>query len=655
MRFFKTFFTLAAFVCAGLLVACENDPTTKDEPKRDIPVINISNTTMEVAAEGGDYTIELSVTNAIGDIKVAAKSEAEWLSVKETSTTAVVFNASFNNEESSRSTTLTIKYPEADEVVVNITQAGKSGEPFTIEIKDVTYNKFISTITAQNPENYYVSYMSTVSYFHEMGIADEEALLLDDYNYFAKHAMAYGYELCDFMVDFGVAYQGSTHIERNCLVPAESYVVYAYGVKFNEDGSDYTVTTPVYYEVVETPMNELGSISFMPITSVDGPKVALTMKPIDYDGYYTYLICDSSHKLFHPQYEGLTDEYFIRVAQYWMSQVNSPLTYDNKSAEEILQERCYKGIYTLEETLLANSDYLILIMPIGIVDGLPMLISAPNMIYITTGDVQDSEMTFDIEVNKCYTSVLDYTITPSTNESYTHIVLKKSELEEYTTDEDIINYAINGYWLDESYGLDSYHYSLLQPDTEYSIIAFGYYGGVATTGLTRIDIKTEPVAPAENSVTGIVTYGPYDLAAVAELDPSLSYLASYDNHAYFVMLHWLETDSPDYEMVYHYIYDTALIELYGDEWIYEDLIAYTYTPIRMDAGAFNTEYVIAGVVQDYRGNYSEMVYSEPFTYSADQYRDTQEFLDLYYGNTRSGKVQMSLVGRDEIINIPMKK
>ena len=75
----------------------------------------------------------------------------------------------------------------------------------------------------------------------------------------------------------------------------------------------------------------------------------------------------------------------------------------------------------------------------------------------------------------------------------------------------------------------------------------------------------------------------------------------------------------------------------------------------MDAGAFNTEYVIAGVVQDYRGNYSEMVYSEPFTYSADQYRDTQEVLDLYYGNTRSGKVQMSLVGRDEIINIPMKK
>ena len=74
-----------------------------------------------------------------------------------------------------------------------------------------------------------------------------------------------------------------------------------------------------------------------------------------------------------------------------------------------------------------------------------------------------------------------------------------------------------------------------------------------------------------------------------------------------------------------------------------------------DAGAFNTEYVIAGVVQDYRGNYSDMVYSEPFTYTVDQMRDAQEFLDLMSSDTRSGKVQVSLVGRNEIVNLPKSK
>ena len=292
-------------------------------------------------------------------------------------------------------------------------------------------------------------------------------------------------------------------------------------------------------------------------------------------------------------------------------------------------------------------------MPIGIVDGLPMLISVPNMIYITTGDVQDSEMTFDIEVNKCYTSVLDYAITPSTDESYTHVVLKKAELEEYTTDEDIINYAINGYWLDESYGLDSYYSNRLKPDTEYSILAFGYYGGVATTGLTRIDIKTDPVAPAENSVTDIVQYGPYDPTAISELDPNYAYLANYDG--YFVMLDWLETETPERAGVFHYIYDATTVELYGDEYVFQDLIAYSYTDIVTNTGVFNTEYVIAGVVQDYRGNYSEIFYSEPFVYTTDQYRDAQEFLDIINGGTRGGKVQVSLVGRNEIIHLPIAK
>lgn len=121
------------------------------------------------------------------------------------------------------------------------------------------------------------------------------------------------------------------------------------------------------------------------------------------------------------------------------------------------------------------------------------------------------------------------------------------------------------------------------------------------------------------------------------------------------MLHWLETETPEKTGVYHYIYDTASIEIYGDEWVYEDLIAYAYTPVMIDAGAFGVEYVIAGVIQDYRGNYSEMVYSEPFVYTNDQYRDPQEFYDLLSSETRSGNIEVSLVGRGEIVNLPMAK
>lgn len=652
MRIFNPLFAFAALVCVGLLSACENDPATND-PQNDSPVINISDTTLDVSAEGGDYTIELSITNAIGDVKVAATSEAEWLTVKEITQTAVVVNAAFNTEESARQTTLTIKYPQAEDVVIGVTQAGKEGDPYTLEIKDVTYNKFVSDVTAQNDENYYVVYSSTVSYFQEMAITDADALLVDDYNFFSQYAGAYGLSLQDFMVQFGLVRKGDVSVDWTSLVPAEKYVVYVYGVKFNEDGSDYTVTTPIYHEVVETPMNELGRVNFIPVLgTIDGPKVEYEIHPIDYDGYYATIICDPSHELYQC-YETDLNSLERVAAQYWMRQVNSYMGYYGMSAEQILEEECYQGISYFEEELQANSDYLIFILPIDIVDGLPMLSANLSMFDIHTGDVAQSDMTFDIKLNACYTRVLDFTVTPSTDENYSILILNKSALEGLTSDEEIIDYAVNGYWLDEYKGAYNYYNCYLRPETEYSILVFGYYGGVVTTGLTRLDVKTEPVAAAENSVTGIVTYGPYDPVAISQLDPAYANLASYAG--YFVVVHWLETASADYAGVYHYIYDTATVDSWGDQAIFDDLVYYSYYDVMADAGAFNTEYVIAGVVQDYRGNYSDMVYSEPFTYTVDQMRDAQEFLDLMSSDTRSGKAKVSLVGRNEIKSLSKAK
>jgi hypothetical protein len=50
-----------------------------------------------------------------------------------------------------------------------------------------------------------------------------------------------------------------------------------------------------------------------------------------------------------------------------------------------------------------------------------------------------------------------------------------------------------------------------------------------------------------------------------------------------------------------------------------------------------------------------MVYSEPFTYTVDQMRDAQEFLDLLSSDTRSGKAKVSLVGRNEIKSLSKVK
>lgn len=645
MRIFKTLFSFTALIAAVLISSCQTDKIETPVDSNN-PQINIENLELDLSAEGGDYTINLTVSNSIGDVKVNATSAAEWLTVKETTTTSVLINAAFNTEQSTRETTLTIKYPEAEDVVIAVRQAANDGDPYTFNVKDITYNKFTTDITAKNDDNYYVIYMSEVSYFQEMGIADEEALLLDDYNFFSQYAGAYGYTLFEFMDVMGLARQGDISQDWTSLVPAEQYVVYVYGVKFNEDGSDYTVTTPIYHEIVETPMNELSEVSFTQlITSLEGPKVSYQVTPHGYDGYYTTMVVDQSHDLFLDP-STVDPNYSIKIAQEWMKSVNSYMGYQGMSAEDIIAQECCQGENIFEKVLLANSIYTVIILPIDIIDGLPMVCSHPTAFFIETGDVAQSDMTFEINLNACYTRVLDFTVTPSTDENYSILILNKSALEGYNTEEEIIDYAVNGYWLDEYQGKYNYYNCYLRPETEYSILLFGYYGGVATTGLTRLDVETEAVAPAVNSVTGIVTHGPYDPVAIAELDPSYANLAGYAGN--FVMIHWLETESDDYSGVYHYIYYTATVESWGDQAVFDDLVYYSYNVVAADAGAFNTEYVIAGVVQDYRGNYSEMVYSEPFTYTTDQLRDAQEFLDIMNGDTRSGNAKISIVSRKEI-------
>jgi hypothetical protein len=91
MRIFRPLFAIAALLFAGLLFGCQSDPGTNNPtpPDNTNRVINVDNTTLNVSAEGGDYTIEFTVTNAIGDVVVAAKSEAEWIKVNETSKTFV--------------------------------------------------------------------------------------------------------------------------------------------------------------------------------------------------------------------------------------------------------------------------------------------------------------------------------------------------------------------------------------------------------------------------------------------------------------------------------------------------------------------------------------------------------------------------------------
>ena len=119
----KLFYLLLALPLA--FAACEEPEQGVDDPVKD-PVLNVTETTLDFDAEGGDGVINYSVENAVEGTEVEATCEADWvtdLTVAET----ITFTVAANEAEEARETTVVVAYGELTKSVA-VKQAAKEGE-----------------------------------------------------------------------------------------------------------------------------------------------------------------------------------------------------------------------------------------------------------------------------------------------------------------------------------------------------------------------------------------------------------------------------------------------------------------------------------------------------------------------------------------------
>ncbi|MBR2637377.1 MAG: hypothetical protein IKD40_00850, partial [Bacteroidaceae bacterium] len=74
--------------------------------------------------------------------------------------------------------------------------------------------------------------------------------------------------------------------------------------------------------------------------------------------------------------------------------------------------------------------------------------------------------------------------------------------------------------------------------------------------------------------------------------------------------------------------------------LFDAVTSYNTTRIQAVAGMTGVQFVICGVVMDYRGNYSDMWLSEPFAYdyNATTKRPIDELIEKLNSDTRSGRL-----------------
>ena len=609
---------LWALIATTLLVGCKGEEVTTSHSD-----FTASPSVIDIVSEGGEITITYHLEKYIGEIMPAAVANVEWISTIDNSHKGEIsLRVAPNFDAASREATIELRYIDIDtRPTVVVRQAGQEGEKLRIEVAEAGYSECAVTVTPESDSISYIVMMAEKSYFVDMGITDAETLIYADYALFASYATDTTLE--EFLTKSGIAMQGTQTKRWQDLSPAKEYVAYAYGIYVS--GDDYERVTPIYHTTIEKRLPERREESFNTTITADGPEVTIDVAPQSWEGYYMVQLVEDSEAGYIEQGLPFTTQNEEQVAEAFFYIADHLYFFEEKSAEEIMQQLGHKGQTTVHKTLNANHRYMALIYAIASEDGnVPMVVSHPQVEYFTTGMVERSDMTFEVEFSNIRPRSVDITITPSTDETYTAVMMYAKNLPEGDKQEQL-EYVMSKYAPLEISGIYSEHIDQLPPETEFVIAVYGYYAGAPTTDLFVYRFATAKDGNGENKIVD-VRFSAYDIAEVAALEPYYTSMLGYAD--YFLSME-VETLTPAPTLHYE-LYAKSQYESYTHEEIRQSMLecAYTSSP-DWALCSYGNEYILCGLAEDENGFVGEMYVSEPIVFTKEQISDAAIFVELY--------------------------
>ena len=631
---FRLFTAFATIMLAVASWSCK--PSSVDDVVDTTTSVKFDQEVVDLGYEETTVTLHYTINNGIEGIDIVASTEAEWISEIVAANGTLTFRVAENQDVKARETKLRVTYPNADTVYIVVKQAEFDAITFELEVTANSSTSCSTLIKPSNEDYAYIAYMAEVDYFLSAQITTAEELFQDDYDYYMAFAKQWEAPLLkEFFLMNYIAYQGEYSIEWTGMVPDKEYVLYVYAIEFNEANDDYWMASPVTYQMVTLESGELTEVDFNVDVDVNGPNATYHIAPQNWEGHYYLTIYEEGDYMYRNT--PADSDYSKLISSIWLDMM-AELMASGYAPNQIIELVCLQGDEEYSETLKGDTNYALVIYAVDMVDGMPQVVSKPQIVNFTTEAIGASDMTLDIKVENKYVRVADVTVTPSTNEYYTVAIVPFSEVPE-SSNAEIID------WLNDNFSMDSYHGEIfshlntLQPETSYSILAYGYYGGVVTTGLFRYDFTTDAESECENGVVRVDYDGPYSLAELEAYDPDYFYnYAMFEDMGWYAMWSEIFTEQPTQDMFYC-IYSAQEVSVYGEEAIFADLVSYPCGKTQLLTGENGKLYVMCAVCMDYRGNYSEMWISEPFMYNYDAStkRPVDELIEKIFGSSASSK------------------
>ncbi|HIT47243.1 MAG TPA: BACON domain-containing protein [Candidatus Cryptobacteroides merdipullorum] len=544
-------------------------------------VFELSENKFSVASGGATVTVAYKLANPVYDGTFEYSSEQEWIGDFDFSVSGEIsFAVSANETASARKGRIVLSYSgaSAPQEIEVVQEAYVEPEFFAFNVKDISYTGVVFDVIPADKDLTYVALAVEKEYFDSF--ASDEEYFQDDLAFFRSEAEAYGLGLSEFLGQSLL--KGDTESRSvSELFPGEDYYIYAYGLNASgERLSDIYKTEFSTLAIDKIPM------SFEISTEVNGPYMDLRIKPGDDTQTY---VCGV-----YPAESVSSPEDAVRLYQNYINEQLALGELTGQTAAEVVAGLSSTGTIRRQYLLEPSSDYVVFA---AAVNSTGLIISDATLKeFATESEIHASDNVIGIEVSAVTGRSAYYEVSVTNDDPYVLFCLPTADYAG-KTDEELLEYFTGTGDLSSLVwaGDDSGTITHLSPNTGYTIFAFGYLGGQATTGLFRAGFETTDAEMSD--VTIAVRHDKYYDGTEAEtrypdLYPGASGLAVFPvrietsgdvQHNYY---HIFEGDLSDESA---YPYEEVVAQLMNDS--YYESAMYFYLE-------YDTEYTIVAVSED---------------------------------------------------------
>ena len=606
---------IAALFVAAVAVACVKQEQVGD------PELRLSDTEVRLSADGTLRKVVYELVNVDQGAEISVNHDADWLEVSTLKARVMEFTASKNESGSERSAEVIVSYPGVEDAVITVTQSIWN-DLIELTLVGTESTAVLFSVKTLNPDLTWVGQVVGKDWFEEM--ESDEQIFQEDFSYYSREAQNQGISVPDYIKT--ILNKGShDNLKYKGLDTSSDYVIYVYGL--SPEGER---TTDVYSVEATTQPPYEGSITLDVEVTEENNIMDITVTP-SHDGvYYYWNIMDretydsyaAQHgddpvKVFQAYVEwdiqDLIDyEYMTTRAEYfeWYSDINQVNSqFECMALTEYIifackwDENCQftgEATYTwYKSNDVAPSD---------------------NVITVTLGD--------DVDQSSFYVDVKT-----TTNDPYV-MIAEPSSFMAGMNDEQIYAHLMEDYG---TFGLLNFVFegdvagrmTGLQPDTEYTMVVFGFKAGKQTTAMQKFTVKTLPAGPAEDCK--------FDFKLNEAKSNELDITVTPTDAAHYYYWYVYEADATA-EDVKANITDMIQRSYYGDmyEFVYWELSqGQSWGTVSFLAP--ETEYKVAAVVMDPdTGEFlADVIFSELFCTTEPNYADitvTATFDKFYNGD-----------------------